>query len=89
MIMLTEVYKKQTSIQEDKEYSLRQVLINPTQIMMLREDEKIEDCFKRGKLPTELDERQKFTRLHLNSLNNNSITVVGDMHLICKKLQER
>jgi hypothetical protein len=86
MIMLTEVYKRQTSTQENKDYSLRQILINPQQVMMLREDEKMKDCFKRGKLPSELDERQKFTRLHLNTLNNSSITVVGDMHTTCKKL---
>ena len=86
MILLTEVYKKQASTQEDRDYSLRQILINPQQVMMLREDEKMEDYFRRGKLPSELDERQKFTRLHLNTLNNSSITVVGDMYMTCKKL---
>tara|TARA_Y100001938_G_scaffold150586_2_gene242238 strand:- start:685 stop:951 length:267 start_codon:yes stop_codon:yes gene_type:complete len=85
MIMLTEVYKKPSGTGE-REYSLRQVLVNPQQVMLLREDKKIEDSFRKGQLPADLDERQEFTRLHLSSMNNNSITVVGNMTVVCKKL---
>mgnify|MGYP005811767555 CR=1 FL=1 len=86
MIPLTEVYKTQQPGSDEKTYSLRQVMISPQLVSLIREDDKIEDCFKRGLLPKNLDKRQKFSKIHLTSLNNSSLTVVGDMFLICKKL---
>ena len=86
MIMLTEVYKKGSKMLNETEFSLREILVNPNNVLMVREDEKAEGDFRNGRLPSGLDERQKFTKIHLNSLNNNSITVVGDMVSVCKRL---
>lgn len=86
MIMMTEVFKKSTIMSGEREYSLREVLINPASIVVLREDEKMETDLKNGNLPEDLDGRQKFTKIHLSSLNNHSITVVGDIFSIHKKI---
>ena len=86
MIMLTEVYKKGSKLLNETEFSLREILVNPNNVLIVREDEKTEGDFRNGRLPADLDERQKFTKIHLNSLNNNSITVVGDMVSVCKRL---
>tara|TARA_R100000808_G_scaffold24596_1_gene57085 strand:- start:6887 stop:7150 length:264 start_codon:yes stop_codon:yes gene_type:complete len=84
--MLTEVFKRAPASLGEKEYSLREILVNPQNVSLMREDNKIENEFREGRLPTELDKRQKFTRIHLSSSNSHSITVVGDMLLIRKKL---
>jgi len=86
MIMLTEVYKKGSKMLNESEFSLREILVNPNNVLIIREDDKIESDFKTGRLPAGLDERQKFTKIHLSSLNNHSITVVGDMISIYKRL---
>ena len=86
MIPLTEVYKTQQPGSDEKTYSLRQVIINPQLVSFIREDNKVEECFRRGLLPKNLDKRQKFSKIYLSSLNNSNLTVVGDIFLICKKL---
>lgn len=88
MILLTEVYKlNEHATNEKKEYSLREILINPEHIFMLREDKKMSECQEKGLLPPDLDERQKFTRIHFSTLNHSAITVVGEVALTSNKLR--
>ena len=88
MILLTEVYKlNEHATRGQKEFSLREVLINPEHIFMLREDKKMSERQEEGLLPSDLDERQKFTRVHFSTVNNSAITVVGETVLTSNKLR--
>lgn len=88
MILLTEVYKlNEHATNEKKEFSLREVLINPEHVFMLRSDEKMSERQSKGLLPEDLDERQEFTKIYFSALNHSAITVVGEMTLTSNKLR--
>jgi len=88
MILLTEVFKLNehaTGVQ--KEFSLREVLVNPEHVFMLREDKKMSERQEKGLLPLDLDKRQKFTKVYFNTLNHSVISVVGETTLVTNKLR--
>ena len=68
-------------------YSLREVFINPEQIACLREDILSSRKLEAGLLPENLDNRQRFTKIHLNrGMSGIDIVVVGDPMAIKEKL---
>jgi hypothetical protein len=89
MIKLIEVCEsnRYTGSNAAKQYSLREVFINPEHIVCIREDGQITRSLKEGNLPDGLDDRTRFSRLHLNRGQNGlDITVVGDPSLIREKV---
>ena len=69
-------------------YTLREVYINPQHVVALREDHAAKKHLHEGKMPTDLDARQSFTKIHLNRGQNGiDITVVGNPTTIENKLQ--
>ncbi len=68
-------------------YSLREVYVNPDHVVAMRPDNRMVNMLKEGYLPDELDERQRFTTIHMDRGHSGiDITVVGDVELIREKL---
>ena len=88
MVLLTEIYRlHEYAGLNKKDFSLREVIINPSHVFMIREDEKMAEKFEHGYLPDGLDERQKFTLIHMDRGHSGiDVTVVGDVELIREKL---
>ena len=90
MIKLVEVCEsnRYTDANNEKQYSLREVFINPEHIVCIREDGQITKSLKEGRLPVGIDDRARFSRLHLNRGQNGlDITVVGDPAAIREKVR--
>ena len=59
------------------EYSLREVFVNPDQVVCLRADETVKQHLREGRMP-DLDQGQSFTRIHMNRGNSGlDVVVVG------------
>tara|TARA_R100000008_G_C3454179_1_gene100910 strand:+ start:24 stop:299 length:276 start_codon:yes stop_codon:yes gene_type:complete len=81
MIQLVEVYKSLGK------YNLREVYVNPKHVVAMRRDDRMDRVLKEGALPSDLDERQAFTKLYVDRGNTGiDITVVGNLHVIREKL---
>ena len=71
-----------------KKYILRESFVNPEHVICLRPDEKAKRRLLENKLPSELDQRQEFTCIQMNSGHNGfNITVVGDPSIVEEKLR--
>ena len=82
---LVEVYD--TRHYYSKEFSLREVYVNPDHVVAMRPDNRMVNMLTEGRLPDELDERQKFTLIHMDRGHSGiDVTVVGDVELIREKL---
>ena len=82
MIRLVEVVKQL------EQYVLREVFINPTHVVSLREDDPMKNLLSEGRLPAGLNEHQSFTRLVLDKGTVGlELIVVGPPALIESKLK--
>ena len=87
LVTLTEIYKtNEQSTSKDQKYALREVIVNPDHIFALRNDIKLTNLKDKSQLPEDLDPRQEYTRIYFNSLNHGIIAVVGDLHVVRRKL---
>lgn len=69
-------------------YILREIFVNPEHVICLRPDEKTKRRLLENKLPSELDNRQEFTCIQMNSGHSGfNITVVGNPSAIEEKLR--
>ncbi len=94
MIRFVEIYQEgkycatQTGI--GSTFSLREVYVNPEHVVCLREDGAAKKHLSEGRLPDELDDRQIFTKIHLNRGQSGiDITVVGDPNIVEEKLKSQ
>lgn len=70
-----------------KEYSLREIYINPNHVVCLRENTDVSKLLIEGKLPEQLDPRQEFTTVTLNKgTYGQDIIVVGPIRETHEKL---
>ena len=61
-------------------YSLREVTINPNHVVCLREDMRMNQRLHEGRLPEDVDQRQRFTRVYLDRGQTGiDLTVVGSL----------
>jgi hypothetical protein len=61
-------------------YSLREVTINPIHVVCLREDMNMNQRLTEGRLPEDVDRRQRFTRVYLDRGQSGiDMTVVGSL----------
>lgn len=83
-VTLTEVVENttRTTIDKntrDKNFTLREVTINPAYVVCVREDSRTTQLLAEGKLPEGLDPRQQFTRIYMDRGQSGiDIVVVGD-----------
>lgn len=84
-IKLMEVYNGSQGVARN--YSLREIYINPQHVICLRAENELETMLREGRLIDGLDSRQKLTRV---SVSNNSyeedIVVIGSIDEVYKKL---
>jgi hypothetical protein len=74
-------------IKDRNNFSLREVFINPTHVVSLREDGFMKRNLKEGKLPSDLDLRQDFTKITLNKgTTGQELIVIGAPTLVENKL---
>ncbi len=67
-------------------YSLREVFVNPDQVVCLRSEEAVKRHLQEGKFP-DLNEAQSFTRIHMNRGNSGlDIVVVGSPDVVEEKI---
>ena len=85
-VLMTEIYEDRRLDLES--YLLREVLINPKNIMMLRDDPVLKEKITARGWPEGLDKRVEFCKLSMSTgaSHSTSISVVGDMRLIIEKL---
>jgi alkanesulfonate monooxygenase SsuD/methylene tetrahydromethanopterin reductase-like flavin-dependent oxidoreductase (luciferase family) len=68
-------------------FTLSEIYINPTHVVCIREDASAIRFLNEGLLPEGLDDRQRFTRLHLNRGQGGlELIVVGSPDTIGEKL---
>jgi len=68
-------------------YSLREVTVNPSHVVCLREDTNMSQRLDEGRLPQDVDRRQQFTRVYLDRGQSGlDLTVVGSMIQTQEKL---
>ena len=85
-IRLIEV-SKSSNVIKNSAYTLREVYINPEHVVCLREDHHTQQLLVEGKLPNDLDNRQKFTKVQLNRGSTGlDVIVVGSPSMIEEKL---
>tara|TARA_R110000824_G_scaffold216308_1_gene402957 strand:- start:65 stop:355 length:291 start_codon:yes stop_codon:yes gene_type:complete len=71
-----------------EKYVLREIFVNPEHVICLRPDEKAKRRLLENKLPSELDRRQEFTCIQMNSGHSGfNITVVGNPSIVEEKLR--
>ena len=68
-------------------YSLREVTVNPNHVVCLREDDRMIQRLNEGRLPEDIDSRQRFTRVYLDRGHTGlDLTVVGSLEQTQKTL---
>ena len=92
IVKLTEVYESTRihSNEDNRTFSLREIYINPSQVVCLREAPDFKRLLVEEKLPGDLDSRQEFTRVHLNRGQAGiDIVVVGPPAIIESKIKTK
>ena len=92
VVEFIEVYEstKTHSNDKDRTYSLREVFVNPEQVVCIRPDNSFKQKLLEGTLPKNLDDRQEFTRIYLNRGQVGlDVVVVGQASMIEQKLNNK
>ena len=83
LVRLTEVCQNTYTVPTAEDYTLREVFVNPEHVVMIREEQRMQKLNEQGKLPDNLDNSHKFTRLTINRGHTGTeIVVVGSPKLI-------
>ena len=91
IIKLVEIYEttRTHSNETKRTYSLREVFINPQQVVCLREASHYKQLLQEGKLPGDLDSRQAFTHVHLyRGQTGLDLVVVGSPSVVEDKIKQ-
>ena len=94
LVTLTEVAEntKSRSIgsaERTKVYTLREILVNPSHVVCLREDGSMNRLLAEGHLPEGLDVRQRFTRVFLERGQSGiDLVVVGSPEQVRQSIHE-
>ena len=88
LVRLTEVHHNGT-LTTQKEYTLREVFVNPEHVVMIREEVRMKRLNESGMLPENLDPNHRFTKLTINRGHTGTeIVVVGAPDTVEKTLNE-
>ena len=86
LIRLTEVHHNST-LTTKSEYTLREVFVNPEHVVMIREEIRMKQLQENGRLPNNLNDAHRFTKLTINRGHTGTeIVVVGAPDIIEKTL---
>ena len=90
LVRLTEVCQNTYTVPTADDYTLREVFINPEHVIMIREESHMRQLNEEGKLPKNLNQNHKFTRLTINRGHpGTDIVVVGSPDVIKKNLNKK
>lgn len=82
MVKFIEVYES-----KDHKYNMREVVINPSHVIALREDDNAKRALLEKRMPGGLSEDTSFTRVYLNSGNLNlSMVLANPISIVEQKL---
>jgi len=71
-----------------RNYSLKQILVNPSQILYIQEDEKFTSDLREGVVSLDLHQSTGFSKIRLDSNGIfEELTVVGDPDIIQRKIE--
>lgn len=77
LVKLTEVCHNGT-LTTQQTYTLREVFVNPEHVVMIREEARMQQLNEQGRLPAELNNEHRFTKLTINRGHTGTeIVVVG------------
>ncbi len=80
-------YSQQAEVRNGSKYSLREVTVNPSHVVCLREDSVMSQRLDEGRLPSEMDARQRFTKVYLDRGQSGlDLTVVGSLQQVQERL---
>jgi len=86
VIKLIEVYREK-KLGASNIFTVREVYINPVHVVCMYDDPSMVRNLREGYLPGDLDQRQAFTRIHLNQGQSvTQMTVVGGVSVTSEKL---
>ena len=88
LIKLTEVHHNST-LTTKSEYTLREVFINPEHVVMIREEARMQQLNEQGRLPANLSDDHRFTKLTINRGHTGTeIVVVGSPDIVERSLNQ-
>ena len=86
VVKLTEVFQVVNDARNSS-YSLREIYINPEHVVALRSAADFEQKLNEGQLPSDLDNRQSFTRIYMNRGHAGlDVVVVGNPSVVEEKI---
>ena len=86
MIKLVEVYRER-EIGVKNRFAMREIYIIPSHVVCMYDDPSMILNLREGWLPKDLDQRQTFTKLHLNQGQSvRQMTVIGNIGSVSEKL---
>jgi hypothetical protein len=87
LIKLTEVCSQGTTT-TNQQYMLREILVNPEHVIMIREESRMRHLHEQGLLNNGLDPNHRFSKLTINRGHNGTdIVVVGAPQLVEEQLK--
>tara|TARA_R100000152_G_C6713789_1_gene140941 strand:- start:131 stop:439 length:309 start_codon:yes stop_codon:yes gene_type:complete len=97
LIKLTEIYELKNNMgtkranQTHKNYSIRNIYVNPSYVVLIRENIKYKNLLEGDSLVEGLDNRQEFTQITLasDSRSTHQVTVVGAPESVFEKILKR
>ena len=82
LIRLTEAYQ----IPSSNEYGLREISINPTNVVAIRAEDGAKQALAEGRMPEGISQSAQFSRVYLNTGGNGlNVLVVGDQTTLEQK----
>ena len=88
LVKLTEIHQN-TTLTTKSEYSLREVFVNPEHVIMIREESRMQQLNEQGKLPVDLSNGHRFTKLTINRGHTGTeIVVVGAPDIVERSLNQ-
>ena len=87
VVQLKNNYSRTAEDKKGPTYILREVTVNPNHVVCLREDSNMSQRLAEGRLPDDMDNRQRFTKVYLDRGQSGlDLTVVGSLTQIKESL---
>jgi hypothetical protein len=88
LVKLTEICQSNT-LTSNREYSLREVFVNPEHVVMIREESRMQQLNEQGVLPSDLSKSHQFTKLTINrGQSGTEIIVIGSPEMVENTLNQ-
>ena len=98
LVKLTEICQSNT-LTSNREYSLREVFVNPEHVVMIREESRMQqlneqvpiaEAIAAGVLPSDLSKSHQFTKLTINrGQSGTEIIVIGSPEMVESTLNQK